>query len=391
MSSTALPPPLPRLKLGLAVGGLVAAIVVALVVTRGGATPAPVETPTERTTPWLENGVIHYPPAFATREKLAFAAADDSTLTPALFVTGEVTWDARRVAAIGARIEGRLRSVARVEGEDVKQGEVVAELESVELGRAQAEVLKVRAREQVARLDAERERKLADARVSAERDAQFAAANLEALTAERVAAEKAVEALGGTVGGELGVLKLRSPIAGRVVESKTRRGETVSPTDTMLVVADLQKVWVELTVFERDVPAVREGDSVDIRLPADRTNVISGVVSHVPEAIDGERRAGHVRVELDNPNGRLRPGLSVTAAIHASGPREVRLTIPRTAVTRVDGKPTVFVKVGEHAVEPRVLKVGPEDADDIAVIEGLTKGEEVVTHGVLALKAEVFR
>lgn len=390
MSSTALPPPLTRRKLGLAIGALTVAIVASVLLIRTTATPAPAAA-VERTTPWLENGVIHYPPTFASRERLTFATASESTLTPNLDVTGEVTWDARRVAAIGARIEGRLRSVARVEGEDVKQGDVVAELESVELGRAQAEVLKVRAREQVARLDADRERKLADAKVSAERDAQYAAANLEALTAERIAAEKAVEALGGTVGGELGVLKLRSPLTGRVVEAKTRRGETVSPTDTMLVVADLQKVWVLLTVFERDVPAVREGDRVDIRLPADRTLSITGVVNHTPEAIDGERRAAHVRVELDNADGRLRPGLSVTATIHASGSREARLTVPRTAVTRVDGKPTVFVKVAANAVEPRELKVGSEDADEIAVLEGLTKGDEVVTHGVLALKAEVFR
>ena len=389
--STSTLPPFPRRTLALAAAGAVVVVGATLLASRGTAQGAPPAVPAERTTPWLENGVIHYPQAFAAREQLTFAAASDATLTPNLFVTGEVTWDARRVAAIGARIEGRLRSVARVEGEDVKQGEVLAELESVELGRAQAEVLKARAREEVARLDAERERRLADAKVLAERDAQFAAANLAALAAERSAAEKTVEALGGTVGGELGVLKLRSPIAGRVVESKTRRGQTVSPTDTMLVVADLQKVWVELTVFERDVPAVRTGDTVDIRLPADRTNVITGVVSHVPEAIDAERRAGRVRVELDNESGWLRPGLSVTATIHASGPRALRLTVPRSAVTRVDGKPTVFVKVAPNAVQPRELKVGPEDAEDVAVLEGLTRGEEVVTSGVLALKAEVFR
>ncbi|MFZ5442308.1 MAG: efflux RND transporter periplasmic adaptor subunit [Myxococcota bacterium] len=366
----------------LAAGGLVAS---------RRAAPTTDDAPVERTTPWLENGVIHYPPSFGTRERIEFAPAGETMLTPDINVTGEVTWDARRVVAIGARIEGRLRTLAKVEGEDVQAGEVVAELESVELGRAQAEVLKARAREQVARIDAERERRLADAKVSAERDAQFAQANLEALTAERVAVEKAVEALGGTTGGELGVLKLRSPLTGRVVEAKARRGQTVSPTDTMMVVADLSKVWVELTVFERDLPAVHEGDTVDLHLPADRSTVLQGTVAHVAEVIDPEQRAAHVRVELDNAQRRLRPGLSVTATIHATGPRTTRLTVPRTAITRVDGKPTVFVKAGEHAVQPRQLKLGAEDAEDVAVLEGLQTGEQVVTHGVLALKAEVFR
>lgn len=391
MTSATLPPrQLPKKTVGLIVGAAAVLVIGGLVFGRK-ADPVNPATSLERTTPWLEGGFIRYPAGFAEREKIAFAPASNTTLTPNLAVTGEVTWDARRVVAIGARIEGRLRSIAKVEGEDVQAGEIVAELESVELGRAQAEVLKARAREQVARIDAERERKLADAKVSAERDAQFAQANLEALTAERVAAEKAVEALGGTAGGEVGILKLKSPLKGRVVEAKARRGETVSPTDTMMLVADLSKVWIELSVFERDLPAVREGDQVEIRLPADKSTVFTGTVAHVAEVIDPDKRAARVRVELDNTDRRLRPGLSVTAVIHASGPRAERLTVPRVAVTRIDGKPTVFVKVGETAVEPRELKLGAEDADDVAVVEGLQAGDEVVTSGVLALKAEVFR
>lgn len=363
----------------------------ALLAMRSSDPHAGAEAAPERVTPWLESGHIHFPASFAEREKIDFTTAMETDLTPSLYVTGSVTWDARRVAALGARIQGRLRTLTKVEGEPVAAGEVVAELESVELGRAQAEVLKVRAREQVAKLDAERERKLADAKVSAERDAQFALANAEALSAERIAAEKAVEALGGTVGGELGVLKLKSPLAGRVVEVKTRRGETVEPSDTVMLVADLSKVWVELTVFERDLPAVREGDVVDIRLPGERAALLHGKVVHVSQSLDAETRAGHARVELDNSQGHLRVGQSVTGTVHASGPRDRLLTVPRQAVTRIDGTPTVFVKVSDTAVEPRGIKLGAEDARSVAVVEGLNEGEVVVTSGVLALKAEVFR
>ncbi len=390
MSAAALPPTQFNRR-WLYVGIAVAGTALAGVVVRSALKPEPVAAPVERTTPWLENGVIHYPPGFATRENITFGEARETELTPNLYVTGQVVLDGRRVSALGARIEGRLRALHRFEGEEVAQGDVVAELESVELGRAQAEVLKARAREEVARADAERERKLADAKVSAERDAQFAEANLKAAQAERVAAEKTVEALGGTASGELGVLRLKSPLAGKVVELKRRRGETVSPTDTVMVVADLSRVWVQLTVFERDVPGVRVGDQVDLKLPADKTSVFSGTVSHVSEVISPESRSAFVRVELDNPDGRLRAGLSVTGVIHTSGPRESRLTIPRSAVTRVDGKPTVFVAAGTDAVEPRVLKLGPEDAEDVAVLDGVKAGDKVVVSGVLALKAEVFR
>ncbi len=392
MTTATLPPPdAAQKKRWLYAGAGVLSVIVLAFVARGAFQPEPPSAPVERVTPWMEDGVIHYPAGFASREKITFGTAEETELTPNLYVTGQVVLDGRRVSALGARIEGRLRALHRIEGERVEQGEIVAELESVELGRAQADVLKARAKEEVARVDADRERKLADAKVSAERDAQFAEANLKGLIAERVATERTVEALGGSMNGELGVLKLKSPIAGKVVELKRRRGETVSPTDTVMVVADLSRVWVELTVFERDVPGVRVGDEVDIKLPADKGHVFHGTVAHVSEVIDRDTRAAHVRVELENPDGRLRSGLSVTAVVHTTGPRDTRLTIPRSAVTRVDGKPTVFVSAGTDAVEPRVLKLGPEDADDVAVVEGLKVGEQVVTSGVLALKAEVFR
>lgn len=398
MSTDALPPPTtpvtPQMKRWpVLVGGALLAVVVITLLARKGASADSTTAPdvATRGTPTLEGEFIRFGKDFADREKLAFAAANEEVLTPTLHVTGEVTYDARRVAAIGARISGRVRTLARVEGEDVKAGEPMVELESVELGKAQAEVMKARAREKVAKLDEERERRLADAKVSAERDAQFAKANAEALTAERIAAEKAVEALGGTVDGELGILRLRSPLTGRVVESKVKRGETVEPSDTLFVVADLSKVWVELSVFERDLPAVREGDVVELKLPSARSVHLEGRIAHVAELIDPETRSAHVRVEVENGEKLLRPGLSVLGLIHASGPRESMLVVPRIAVTRIDGKPTVFALVKEGVVEPRVVELGAEDTDSVAVLKGLRAGERVVSSGVLALKAEVFR
>lgn len=398
MSAETLPPtaavtPVPQMKKWPVLLGAIAlgVIVAAVIFKPQGEQPSTAAVVPERGTPYLDGEFIRFSKQFAEREKLAFAVAKEEVLTPALQVTGAVTYDARRVAAIGARIGGRVRTLSKIEGEDVRSGELMIELESVELGKAQAEVMKVRAREKVARLDEERERRLADAKVSPERDAQFARANAEALTAERVAAEKGVEALGGTVEGELGVLRLRSPLTGRIVESKVKRGEMVESSDTLFVVADLSKVWVELAVYERDLPAVREGDEVEVRIPSAGLAPITGRIAHISELIDHETRSAHVRVEVDNAGAKLRPGLSVVGVIHATGPRQSMLVVPRRAVTRVDGKPTVFLQVSEGVVEPRPVEVGAEDVDSVAVINGLKAGDIVVAAGVLALKAEVFR
>lgn len=384
------PTPTPMKRTPLIIGGVVLALITVSLFLRKPSAPE-VATADTRGTPRLDGDSIRFSKEFAEAEHLSSEAATEQVLTPALHVTGTVTYDARLVAAIGARISGRVRKLDKVEGEDVKAGELMAELESVELGKAQAEVMKARAREKVAVLDEERERRLADAKVSAERDAQFAKANAEAAAAERVAAEKAVEALGGSVDGELGVLRLRSPLTGRVIEASTKRGETVEPADTLFVVADLSKVWVELEVFERDLPAVREGDSVEVMIPSARGLSLKGTLAHIGEVIDAETHSAHARVEVDNAEGHLRPGLSVLGVIHASGPRNSQLVVPKSAITRIDGKPTVFVVKEEGVVVPRQVELGPEDSSKQAVTQGLEVGERVISSGVLALKAEVFR
>lgn len=378
----------PKLLRLLAVAVPVVALGALAISRKGPGTQVPVAEP--HTTPWLEGGQIHYPESFAERERLTLGQATEGVLTPTVQVTGVVTTDGRRVATIGGRIAGRLRTVTKVAGDPVEAGEVVAELESLALGQAQAEVLKVRAREVVAKIDAERERRLADAHVTSEREAQMAAANAEALAAERIAAEKAVEALGGTTGGEMGVLKLRSPLRGRVIEAHVRRGQSVEPSDTLFVVADLSRVWVEWLVFEKDLPSVGVGDEVEVHVPSVSGESWKGTITHVSETIDAQKRAASVRVELEN-QGLLRPGLSVTGIIHTAKPRERRLLVPREAVTRVDGRTTVFLSRGPGTVEPRVVEIGPEDSTHISILSGVEPGAQVVVKGVLALKAEVFR
>jgi len=390
-----LPPAAPSSKLGywpwlIALVGVGLAVFFFMRSRDGEAASAETDKP-QRDVPYLDGQYIRYSQAFAERNKLAMAAAKSGALSPTVHVTGTVDFDPDRVAAIGARIAGRVRSVFKLEGDQVKPGDVLAEIESAELGAAQAALISARAHAAAALANERREKELAHAKISSSRDAELAAATAASARAELLAAEGRVRAMGGQPNGEAGVLQLQSPIAGRVVARNLSRGQFVEPTLTAFKVADLSRVFVELAVFERDVPNIRMGDAVEFHGPGTGRTQVSGRVAYVGDEIDLQTKTASVRVIVEQPAVPLRPGQSVMAKIRTSAKADSVLLLPRDAVTSVDGKPTVFVTHGELAVEPRAIQLGRQDGHNVEVVSGLEEGEQIVVSGVFALKSEIFR
>ncbi len=372
----------------IAIGGIVLAIAIVAFARRASDRPA---VSTHAPSVAMEGGRIRFTEEFAARQHIASVKAAEAELSPTIQVLGTVRYDVRKFAAVGARSAGRVRRVLKIMGDEVKPGEVLADIESVDLGKAQAAAEALRGREIAAQSNLDREQQMALAKVTAMREAEAAKAEHQALRAERRAAEKAVVALGAGLDSEVGILKLRSPIAGRVVSAKASRGQTVEPSDTLFEVADLSTVWVELMVFERDLDRVRKGDAVEILPAAAKGAAVQGTLAHVSDLVDPATRSAVVRVDVDNRQGWLRPGQSTSARIQSRGPAERVLTIPKAALTLVDGKPTALVLVAPGLVEPRTIEIGPDDGEIVSIRQGLRSGESVITDGLFALKSEIFR
>ena len=358
---------------------------------RGGGEDPQVAAKPARDVPYLDGQWIRYSQGFAERNQLEFAPVGTGTLSPVVHVTGTVDFDPDKVAAIGARIQGRVRSVLKLEGDQVKPGDVLAEIESAELGAAQAALISARAHAEAALTNERRERELAQAKISSSRDFEVASAAAASARAELLAAESRVKAMGGKPNGEPGVLQLQSPIAGRVVARALSRGQFVEPTLTAFKVADLSRVFVQLAVFERDVPNIRVDDQVELTAPGAARGQFKGHVSYVGDEIDLQTKTAAVRVIVDQLASPLRPGQSVLAKIQTSAKSDATLVLPRNAVTTVDGKPTVFVSHDATSVEPRAIELGRQDGQQVEVTNGLREGERVVVNGLFALKSEIFR
>lgn len=343
--------------------------------------------------PFFEDGVIKLPELFAEKAALQSEVVEETDITPVIHVTGVLEFDELRIAEVGSRISGRVKEVKVIEGTKVKPGDVLATMDSAELGKAQADIFAVVAKAQVAERDKERKKKLLQEGITSNRAYDLAAQESSITSAELRAAKQRVQALGGSTGDKsaLGQLALTSPIEGDVVRVRVFRGQAVEPSYTAFTLADRSSLWVRLSVFEGEVLNIRVGDSVEIASQVTPDEVLTGTVTFVSTVLDPVTRSAEVRVVVPNEAGKLRVGQAVNARIRPSAAGKRALAVPRKALVQVDGKPTVFVEVGERAVTPRTVEIGAQGPDFVEIKEGLTAGERVITEGVFALKAELFR
>jgi cobalt-zinc-cadmium efflux system membrane fusion protein len=346
----------------------------------------------QRDVPSYEGGVIRFSPAWAETSGLKSGVVATEEIQPVVDVTGTLELNELRIAAVGSRISGRVRQVHVVEGTRVEVGDALATLDSAELGEAQAEIMAIRARARAADMDEVRKRTLMSQGIASMRAAEVASSESTVADAELMAARQRVKALGGELDGKnLGLMSLASPIAGEVINVHVFRGQAVAPSFTAFTIGDYDQLWVRLAVFERELTNLRVEDKVEIRPLAAPDTVITGEVAYISRMLDPATRSAEVRVVVPNEEGKLRVGQAVTARIQASNARRKALSVPRSAVIQVDGKPTVFVLVEDNAVVPRAVEIGARAPAVFEVKSGLQEGERVVTEGVFALKSELFR
>lgn len=169
---------------------------------------------------------------------------------------------------------------------------------------------------------------------------------------------------------------VRVPFAGMVSERYVNVGEWVQPSTKVAAVVVLAKLRLELTVPESDLRHVRSGARVEFGVEAYPGETFVGIVRHVDPAVHAATRDFVVEAEVENTGLRLRPGMFAEARLRL--PDETRPTVPLTAVRSAAGTPRVFV-VANGRIEERIVQLGPTLADAVAIVDGLSPNEPVVS------------
>jgi len=311
---------------------------------------------------------------------------------------GEVVFNADRVAHVTPSISGVVREVKHSVGDRVKAGDVMATLSSRGLAAIRSEYLASRARLNLAKESLSRDEKLLEQRIGTERQVLETrqavregeiALNLAEQDLYALGQSKAeVAALTKAAGTALSTYELRAPLDGMVIAREATRGEVISqePEEPPFIVADVSSVWVNLTVYQRDLIAVKPGMSVRIEFGHGIPEA-EGQIAFVSPSLDETTRTATARVVLENKKGLWRPGLFVTGTVTA-GEESAAVVIPRSALQEIEGKAAVFIQ-DEDGFEPRLVVLGREGKDTVEIVKGLKAGERFVSENGFAVKAEM--
>ena len=305
--------------------------------------------------------------------------------------------NANRLADITTLVRGRAIDIHVDLGQDVEAGDLLATLQSSELGLAQSAYLKAYAKLSVAKRAFDRAKSLLSEKVIGE--AEFQRREGEWISAEAEVRE-AYDRLRllGMNDAEMqslardkkirSTVRIQAPFAGRVIARNLTRGEIVEPGEKLFGVADLGEVWVVASVPEKDVRHIAKEQPAQVRLPAYPGEIFDGRITYVGDVLDPGTRTMGVRVAVPNPDKRLKTEMFATVRVLGGSEPDV-LTVPVGSVQQDAGGPVVFVQTDSGVFERRSVKLSEEIDGVFRVQDGLSPGELIVTNGAFELKSEL--
>ena len=167
----------------------------------------------------------------------------------------------------------------------------------------------------------------------------------------------------------------------------SRQGQYVTAKTELYMVVDLSQVWVYADVYEYELPWINVGDEVEMSLASVPGKIFSGRVGYIYPYAEAKTRTTQVRIIFDNPDELLRPDMFAEVTIH-SDVKINAIVIPAQAVIRSGDRTQVFIVTAPGKFEPRLVTLGIESRGQVAVLSGLSEGEEVVTSAQFMLDSE---
>jgi len=321
--------------------------------------------------------------------------------------TGQVQLDRTRTVDVVSTGSGRVEQVSKLLGERVDKGDVLAVIHSADLGQVKADYLEVQANLDLTQATFNREKELYEEKITSQADYLKALNEMKAAQASYAAADRRLRLFGlGTEqiagikdekeNGEFASLILRAPQAGTIIAQDISVGKMVETRESLFTITDLSNLWVWCDIYEKDLATLHEpfeqGQSLNavVQVNAFAGSMFEGVVDLVGNLMDENTRTVKIRVQVKNPENKLRPGMFAEVAVMIPGQGHIT-AVPRNAVMSDAGNFFVFRHLKDDLWIRNDVIPGQNQGGFVEILKGVSKADRIITGGAFMLKSEVLK
>ena len=356
------------------------------------------------------------------RSEITLSAAEQATasfeIRPAelsrqaevLQANGRIALADDRTFRVGVRTDGIVVEVYAQLGQFVKKGDILARYHADEVREARAqyraavsELQRARAVTAQAVRNRDRAQRLLELRAGSQQQVEQTQEDVARADADVRRAQIEIDRTRDVLEDDLRVpaeprpddpladdVPIIAPQSGFVIQKSVTPGKTVNREMDTFVLGDLSKVWMMASIHQEDLAALHAGQAVTVTIPGDPAARYRGSITNLGQQFNAETRLAEVRIELNNPNNRLRPEMLANAEIPVGAAKPI-VTVASDAVQQVNGQDVVFVRIAADRFATRVVHTGETAEGRTPILEGVQAGDSVVVHGSFVLKSKLLK
>ena len=333
---------------------------------------------------------IIVPEGSALRSRLNVMAASSQAVSPKLLLPAIVESDPKLTAAVLTPLSGRLIALKVALGDRVSRGQVVAIIDSPDLGQAYDDNEKAADAFKLTEKNLGRQEAQNKLGVASDRDLDQAKSDYAQAAAEYTRTQAHLRTLGVSAEAKSDAksasreLSITAPVGGSVTALSVAPGNMINdPTQPLMTIADLSTIWVTAMVPEKDIAGVSKNQEAQVTLAAYPDRVLQGKVLFLADVIDSDSRRGKIRIAFANGDYALKPNMFATVVL--SGVARSLVVVPSSALLMNNDRTSVFVATAPWTFERRNVDAQLEEGSSVAIRSGVSAGEKVLVKGAILL------
>lgn len=299
---------------------------------------------------------------------------------------GKMEADNNKMAQIYPILSGVVTSIHVGLGDYVKQGEILASIQSIEIAGFQKEYLDAVNEVETREKNLQVARDLFEGKLNSERDVTIAAKELEMARAELKRIREVYKIYNLKSGS---VYNIVAPMSGFVITKNIFQNEQLRANDSeaLFTIAETREIWAVANVNEIDISKVKEGYDVSVQTLAFPDTPYHSTIQKIYNVIDAHTKSMKIRIALPNEDFKLKPEMNCTVTVHYSENQEM-IAIPSSAIIFDKSKYWVMVFRNRHAIETREVQVYNQLGNTSYIRTGLKPGEKIIAkNGLLVYDA----